>query len=110
MDRGELSSEARKLKNICQSVTKVDLLWVEVVQSFVYGVFALVAVWPVDVMAYACAVPVPEDGVDIAETEGVSGACTDPDDGVVAVVVEAEDVPEGSEVCRKGGAVNPPET
>ena len=43
MDRGELSSEARKLKNICQSVTKVNLLWVEVVQSFVYGVLALVA-------------------------------------------------------------------
>ena len=43
MDRGELSSEARKLKNICQSVTKVDLFWVEVVQSFIYGVLALVA-------------------------------------------------------------------
>ena len=43
MDRGELSSQARELKNICQRVTKVDLLWVEVVQSFVYGVLALVA-------------------------------------------------------------------
>ena len=43
MDRGELSSEARKLKNICQSVTKVDLFLVEVVQSFVNGVLALVA-------------------------------------------------------------------
>ena len=43
----------------------------------------------------------------MAETGGVSGACNEPDDGVV-VVVDVEDVP--SEVCRDGGAVNPPET
>ena len=46
----------------------------------------------------------------MVETEGVSGACNEPDDGVVAEVVEEEDVAEGSEVCREGGAVNPPET
>jgi len=46
-------------------------------------------------------------GVEIAETGGVSGACREPEEGVV-VVVEAEDVP--SDTCREGGAVNPPET
>ena len=43
----------------------------------------------------------------MAETGGVSGACKEPDDGVV-VVVDVDEVP--SEVCRDGGAVNPPET
>ena len=47
------------------------------------------------------------DGVEMVETGGVSGACMEPHDGVVAVV-EAGDVP--SEICRDGGAVKPPET
>ena len=59
-------------------------------------------------MAWVCAIPLVEWGVEMAETGGVSGACKEPDDGVVVEVVEEEDVP--SETCREGGAVNPPET
>ena len=56
----------------------------------------------------ACVVDIPLfDGIEIADTGGVSGACKEPDDGVV-VVVEVEDVP--SETCLEGGAVNPPDT
>ena len=42
----------------------------------------------------------------MAEMGGVSGACKEPDDGVVVVV--DDEFP--SDVCRDGGAVNPPET
>lgn len=59
-------------------------------------------------MAWFCATPLAEGGLEMDETDGVSGACKDPDDGVVVEVVEEEDVP--SEICREGGAVNPPET
>ena len=52
-------------------------------------------------------VAIPQFGVEIAEAGGVSGACREPEEGVV-VVVEAEDVP--SDTWREGGAVNPPET
>ena len=58
------------------------------------------------VMANVVAIPL-FGGVEIAETGGVSGACRDPEDGVV-VVVDPEEVP--SDTCRDGGAVNPPET
>ena len=57
-------------------------------------------------MAWVCATPL-AGGVEISET-GVSGACKEAVDGVVVEVVEEEDVP--SEICREGGAVNPPET
>ena len=54
-------------------------------------------------MECVVAIPLTDEGVEIADTGGVSGACMEP-----VVVVEAVDVP--SDVCREGGAVNPPET
>ena len=54
----------------------------------------------------ACIVVTPLFGVEMAEMGGVSGACKEPDDGVVVVV--DDEFP--SDVCRDGGAVNPPET
>ena len=43
MDRGKLSSQARKLNNFPYGIAKINFLWVAVVQFIVYGVLALVA-------------------------------------------------------------------
>ena len=43
MDRGKLSSQARKLNNFPYGIAKINFLWVAVVQYIIYGVLALVA-------------------------------------------------------------------
>ena len=59
-------------------------------------------------MVWVCATPHVNGAEGKPEADRVSGTCKEPEDGVVVEVVEEDDVP--SEICRDGGAVNPPET